>query len=346
MATYNVVQALVRHQLLFDAAASSHSDPWAARLAILESGSLCSLQRNASFPDDIRVSFPPLLYTRMLRRFGREAPTVCEVSNEAPTSFLRVNPLAGICRSQVLEVLNTRGFDARASTATEWCIHIASGPTPVARLPEYFDGMFEIQDESSQIVAALVRCQPQDVVVDLCCGAGGKALAVLAHLSGRGRLVAHEPRRAALRRAEHRLQRARALRADVAQVVFTDSLEDLPVHGSVDWVLVDAPCSNTGSLRRHPECKYRIFRDQGGRSELASLLRLQRRLLRQASDLLRDGGSIVYSTCSLLHAENEAQIRWAQRTLGLRSLELPFTGCFAPVSGGRDGFFAAVLHKK
>mmetsp|Transcript_106198 Transcript_106198/g.342592 ORF Transcript_106198/g.342592 Transcript_106198/m.342592 type:complete len:161 (-) Transcript_106198:757-1239(-) len=158
-------------------------------------------------------------------------------------------------------------------------------------------------------------------------------------------MVLHEPRASALRRAARRLERAAAGR-DVAPVTTASSEAELRRWaGKVDWVLADAPCSNSGSLRRHPECKYRLFECEEGAHELLALVRLQRSILRQARDLLREGGTLVYSTCSLLHEENEEQLHWAEAELGMQSLPAAFSGCFPPVEGGRDGFFAAVLRK-
>merc|ERR1711862_889799 len=100
------------------------------------------------------------------------------------------------------------------------------------------------------------------------------------------------------------------------------------------------PCSNTGSLKRHPECKYRLFECDKRIKELSALCETQRRLLRLANELMRpDGGSLVYCTCSLLVEENEEQVVWAGEALGLQSMYVPFTGCYPPVDGGRDGFF-------
>jgi len=202
----------------------------------------------------------------------------------------------------------------------------------------------EIQDESSQLVTALVDCREGDVVVDLCSGAGGKALAVLPRLGPEGHLVTHDPREAALRRSARRFERAGTANVQRPSVSTTSTPSGLePFEGRADWVLVDAPCSNTGSLRHHPECKYRLFESPAGTAEFERLLHTQRRLLQQARRLLRRGGAIVYSTCSILPSENEEQVHWAEAELGLESCPGAFTGCFPPLREGRDGFFAAVL---
>merc|ERR1712194_815306 len=130
-------------------------------------------------------------------------------------------------------------------------------------------------------------------------------------LSTSGRLVVHEPRGQALNQAKSRLQRAAAGR-DVAPISFAKSKGNLKRwEGTANWDLVDAPCTNTGSLRRHPECKYRIFELDDDIGDLSLLLHTQRRLLHQAVSLLRPGGSLVYSTCSSRPEENEEQATWA-----------------------------------
>jgi len=356
----SAVENLIRHRLLLDHCASDGPPPrWPARLSALGEERwrqlLVDPQLEPELPEDVRFSFPGPLHQRLLQKLGPKACTsVCRASNELPDcTFLRMNPLTapGLGgRSGLVETLRSRGHEVEpCGPGAEWGLRVQSGRHSVAnQLPEYFDGKLEVQDESSQIVAGLVQCGPDDLVVDLCCGAGGKALALLGKLGPRGRLVAHEPRRPALRRAARRLDRAAAAAAGAgvatAEVLLAASEEELtPWLGRAAWVLVDAPCSNSGSLRRHPECKYRLFEGMEGLQEFQRLQETQRHLLGQASKLLSPGGRLIYSTCSLLQEENEAQAAWAEVTLGLRLLPQPGVGCFPPMVSGRDGYFAAVL---
>lgn len=372
------VQGLIRHKLLLDAlqerpvgaadrraateavaSATGGSPPerrWDRSLALLASEDLAARRRCEDLPAHVRVSFPRELLARLAERYGGDVTEVCEVSNDLPQTFLRANPALAPCRGALLDTLRQRGLDAEPAKDAPLGIRVVGEhAAKVTQLGEYFDGIFEIQDESSQLIAELVQCAPGDVVVDLCSGAAGKALAVLPRLGASGALVLHDVRASSLRAAEDRLRRASAggaataVEAAAPRCHVERSAAKLRQRwaGWADWVLVDAPCSNSGSLRRHPECKYRLFEDADAPG-LAELVVVQQVLLRQAKELLRDGGAIVYSTCSLLLEENEAQVDWAAQELGLRpaagaAAAGGFVGCFPPLRAGRDGFFAAVL---
>lgn len=399
------VQGLVRHKLLLDEAAqrlgsvdgSGAQGQWKRCLAAFRDGGWQELRHDVMLPAHLRESFPPKLFERLQQRFGPRTLDVCRTSNEMPGTFLRVNPLvAPGGREEVLAALQRHGISVEACASTVWGIRVKQGEEEeqcprVTQLREYVVGAFELQDESSQLIADLVpRCEEGSVVVDLCTGSGGKALALLSSSVGRGsQLVLHDVRPVALRRAVARLRRSGTgwpgAEAPDVQVVHSAKQLRRRWAQKADWVLLDAPCTNTGSLRRHPECKYRLFEtspllpdgrpegpprgDHDGHQELqessssslAALLKTQRDLLEEAAGLLKPGGIVIYSTCSLLLEENELQADWAAHHLGLERcvpspgeevpgtaviITRPFIGCFAPVpKQGRDGFFAAMLRR-
>lgn len=228
-------------------------------------------------------------------------------------------------------------------------LRFAAG-TPVEQWDAYQQGLIEVQDAGSQAVCAAVGAMSGETVIDLCAGAGGKTLALAAAMANRGRLVACDVSRERLARLA-----PRAARAGVALVEERlmnpgreiEALADLT--GRADAVLIDAPCSGTGTWRRNPEARWRLTE-----AELARLTAIQARLLDVATGLVRPGGRIVFVTCSLLDAEGANQIgAFLERTPDWRAeaLALP---CGAPRGGGlrleplrdqTDGFFVARLRR-
>jgi 16S rRNA (cytosine967-C5)-methyltransferase len=221
-------------------------------------------------------------------------------------------------------------------------------PVPIERDPLFVEGAVEVQDEGSQLIAIACRAAPGMTVVDLCAGAGGKTLALAAEMAGAGRLVACDTDRTRLGRLPGRADRAGA--RGIEQRLLdpgreTDNLADLA--GTADVVLIDAPCSGTGTWRRNPEARWRLTP-----ARLDRLVALQARLLGLGASLVRPGGALVYAVCSLLDREGAAQVDaflaahpgWQCRT--------PFQGVgeprgqgvlLSPYRDGTDGFFVARL---
>ena len=193
-------------------------------------------------------------------------------------------------------------------------------------LPEFKAGFFEVQDEASQLSAFLVRPSPKSQILDYCAGAGGKALAIAQQMQGSGQLYLHDIRIHALQEAKRRFKRAR-----FQQVQF-----NLPpkLH-SMDWVVVDVPCSGTGTYRRNPDLKWKFEH-----SDLAALVQEQRHIFDAAFQYVRPGGTIVYITCSILPQENEEQATYFREKYTLEQTE---TFQSLPVENGMDGFFAVAL---
>jgi len=222
--------------------------------------------------------------------------------------------------------------------------------TPVEQWPEHADGLVEVQDGGSQLACEAVAARGGETVVDLCAGAGGKTLALAAAMQGGGTLVAADTDRNRLSRLAPRAERAGALVADTILLDPGREAEGLAAwHGKADAVLVDAPCSGTGTWRRNPEARWRL-----DEVALARLATLQRHLLEVAAPLVRPGGRLVYVVCSLLDEEGAGQAgeflaehpEWRagppslplgrQRGPGVR---------LSPFHDGTDGFFIARLEK-
>jgi 16S rRNA (cytosine967-C5)-methyltransferase len=222
--------------------------------------------------------------------------------------------------------------------------------TQVEPWDAYRDGLVEVQDCGSQLACEAVEARVGETVIDLCAGAGGKTLALAAAMGNAGTLIAADTDRGRLSRLAPRAERAGAL---VAETVLLDPGRELDAltswRGKADAVLVDAPCSGTGTWRRNPEARWRLAPDDFDR-----FIKVQARLLEIASVLVRPGGRLTYVVCSLLDAEGAGQIAaFLASHPGWRAEppELPLgtprgTGLrLSPFHDGTDGFFIARLEK-
>ena len=230
-------------------------------------------------------------------------------------------------------------------TAAPHGLRLSSG-TQVEQWPEYRDGTIEVQDTGSQLACLAVDAQPGETIVDLCAGGGGKTLALAAAMDNLGRIVASDTDRGRLSRLVPRAERAGATIIETRLLDpkrERDALTDL--EGSADAVLVDAPCSGTGTWRRNPEARWRL--DEG---ELGRLRDLQGYLLDLAATLVKPGGRLIYVTCSLLDEEGARQFDdFLSRAGDFKPHEITLpagrkrgTGIrLTPYHDGTDGFFIA-----
>ncbi|MDP3859330.1 MAG: RsmB/NOP family class I SAM-dependent RNA methyltransferase [Stagnimonas sp.] len=246
-----------------------------------------------------RRNLPEALHQALLLQYGDvETAALAAALNRAAPADLRANTLKN-SREQLQAVLAEDGIAAAATPHSPWGLRlakrIASGHRVLA------EGLAEPQDEGSQLLALLVATQPGETVVDFCAGAGGKTLALAALLRDRGRLIAADSSAGRLARLAPRLERA-GVSCVEARALDPDDPAPFPdLFGQADTVLVDAPCSGTGTLRRAPELRLRAF-------DFEALAAQQRAILARAATLVRPGGRLVYATCSLLAAENEAVV--------------------------------------
>ena len=224
-------------------------------------------------------------------------------------------------------------------------LRFASG-TPVEQWDAYQRGLIEVQDGGSQLACLAARAQPGETIVDLCAGAGGKTLALAAAMDNRGRLIACDTDRARLSRLAPRAERAGASLIETRLLnpgAEIEALSDLA--GKADAVLVDAPCSGTGTWRRNPEARWRL-----SEREVARYAAIQARLLDLAAGLIRPGGRVIFVTCSLLDAEGADQAdRFLAGHAGWRA-DMPALPAgsprgagwrLSPWADGTDGFFIA-----
>jgi 16S rRNA (cytosine967-C5)-methyltransferase len=274
------------------------------------------------------------------------------MQNPAPLD-LRVNTVKS-SRDAVLGDLASLGLKASPTPYSPTGIRLADHPD-LARLALFKSGAIEVQDEGSQLVAILLGARRGEMVADLCAGAGGKTLALGALMASSGRLYAFDVNDKRLGKLAPRLKRS-GLSNVTPQLITSEQDGRLKrLAGKLDRVLVDAPCSGLGTVRRNPELKYRQ-----NPASVAELNQKQASLIRAAARLLKSGGRLVYATCSLLWAENQGIVEGflaehpefklvpAGEVLASQRIPLPMGDYLEmdPVRHHTDGFFAAILEKQ
>ncbi len=299
----------------------------------------------------VALEVPDWVLPHLQARFGaRLAAEMAAALDPAPLD-LRVNLLKG-SRDAARAALLAEGLETEPTPLSPWGLRI-DGRRAVTTGAAFQGGLVEIQDEGSQLVAALVGAAPEMRVVDWCAGAGGKTLALAMLMGNRGHLMACDVSAPRLDGAVRRLRRAGVHNAERHLVGPGDKWAKRRA-GAFDRVLVDAPCTGTGTWRRNPDARLRLRP-----LDLDELVPKQAAILDDAARLVRPGGRLIYATCSLLLEENEAQVdSFLTRTPGFAvvplsaawTLPVPVPGpgpylSLTPLRHGTDGFFAAVLER-
>ena len=315
----------------------------AARLRPLEGRTL----DHPDMPQAVRLEVPDWLFPHFAERFGpsleREARALLA---EAPLD-LRVNTLKAT-RDEARAVLAGDGIAAGPTPLSPWGLRVA-GRLSVTTGLAFRDGLVEIQDEGSQLVGLLTDARPGMRVADLCAGAGGKTLALAAAMQNRGHIVAFDVSAVRLDAAVRRLRRAGVHNVERHLAEPGDRWAKRRAR-SFDRVLVDAPCTGTGTWRRNPDARLRLTE-----ADLHELTAKQVAILDAAAPLCRTGGRLVYATCSLLRAENENQVSaFLTRHPDFRRLPpaAVWPGAppgddlhLTPARHGTDGFYCAIVER-
>lgn len=348
-----VAYRVLEEGLAADAAARELPADWAAVARVDER---IEKERDPVRRLGLRRSIPDWLARRFLEQYGDEADGLAAALNRRAPLAIRVNTLKTTPQAAVAR-LASEGIESHPTRLAPSGV-VLDTRVNVFGLAAFKEGWFEAQDEASQLVAELVAPPPRGLVVDACAGAGGKTLALGAFMESKGRLVAldvdgrklDELRRRARRAG---LSNARALEVDESGG-WPDEVEAL--RGRADRVLVDAPCSGIGALRRNPEARWRLSEE-----DLVRLPEEQRRIAERAKSLVAVGGRLVYATCTVLREENEAVV---ERLLSegweiVRVAEIwgaeravlvgDASGTFLRMRPDRhdtDGFFGAVLRRR
>jgi len=256
--------------------------------------------KSESFPAAVRADLPDWLWQRLAALHGEDEAMRIALGllNPAPLD-LRVN-VAKMGRDAALEQLRAAGIGAAPTPYSPAGIRLAGKPA-INRQPLFQQGAIEVQDEGSQLLAYLLAPRRGEMVADYCAGAGGKTLALSMLMRGTGRIYAMDI--SARRLAELAPRAARAGVTNVHPIVLAGEGDARArrLAGKLDRVLVDAPCSGFGTLRRNPDLKWRH-----GAQAVAELAVKQAGILEAAARLVKPGGRLVYATCSILPEENEA----------------------------------------
>jgi 16S rRNA (cytosine967-C5)-methyltransferase len=290
-------------------------------------------------------SHPGWLYEAIQTQWTEAAGSIIEANNRQPPLTLRVNSLR-LDREDYLRVLARHGIDARAGALAPQAVTLARA-MDVQEVPGFIAGQVSVQDEAAQLAAPLLCAQPGERVLDACAAPGGKACHVLELQPQLGELVCMDIDRARLDRVEENLRRL-----DLHATLITGDASETPdqlEHASFDRILVDAPCSASGVIRRHPDVK--VLRRA---SDIEGLAAAQGAILSGLWPLLKPGGVLLYATCSILGEENSQVVaRFVAEHQGALP-EAPTVGWGAQAGCGRqvlpdpdgpDGLFFALLRK-
>lgn len=325
----DAVYTLVRYKSLFDALTPDPSK----QLLLLRKQPIDVWRQDRGVSEAARFGMPQFLFDLLLEAYGMEKgrELAAILSTQAPTC-VRVNLLK--TTREILLAEWTAKFDVRPAKDSAAGLVFAKRE-PLFALEAFKQGLFEVQDISSQRVAELIEAKPGDRFLDYCSGSGGKSLAIAPNLKGKGELYLHDIRLQSLQEAKRRLRRAGVQNAQVLSPGHP-TLQKL--LGQMDWVLADVPCSGTGTLRRNPDMKWQI-----DTAMIERLVQEQQAIVKEALRYPKpNGGRLVYATCSLLPQENENQVEAFLKRLPLK---LERTLKLLPEEGGGDGFFAAVFLK-
>lgn len=314
-----------------------------AEMTVLEKLSTRTLE-HPDMPDAVKFEVPDWILPRLRAQFGPTLAAEMQAMNEPAPLDLRVNLLKSD-RESAMKALALEGLHAQPTLYSPWGIRLKNRQS-VTSGKAFQEGLVEIQDEGSQLIALALDAQPGMRVVDFCAGAGGKTLAIAMGMQNKGHIVACDVSAPRLEGAIKRLRRAGVHNAERHLLEPGDKWTKRQA-GKFDRVLVDAPCTGTGTWRRNPDARTHL-REQ----DLTELMAKQAEILERAQRLVKPGGRLVYATCSVLREENEAQIEaFLARHPEFSSAPLTIPGSLqgqavlrlSPAQNGTDGFFAAIM---
>ena len=311
--------------------------------------------RAEDLPASVRLDLPDWLYERLVAEQGEAEAEALGLACKEPAALdLRIN-LLKTTRDEVLAELRAAGIEGVATPYSPFGIRLKSKPA-LTKNTLFIAGKIEVQDEGSQLLSILVGPKRGEMVADFCAGAGGKTLALGALMRSTGRLYAFDVSESRLKKFSPRLKRSGLSNVHAVRIANENDLKIKRLSGKMDRVLVDAPCSGLGTLRRNPEIKWRQLPEH-----IAELSIKQGNILAGAARMVKPGGRLVYATCSVLAAENEEIVRAfllrhsefklvrADETLKQAGIEIPDSGgeflVLRPHRHGTDGFFAAVMQR-
>ncbi|HEX2603741.1 MAG TPA: RsmB/NOP family class I SAM-dependent RNA methyltransferase [Oxalicibacterium sp.] len=307
-----------------------------------------------TLPAALRANLPAWLFEKLVARDG-EAQTLefAQAMNQPAPLDLRVNALKST-RPEVVAALAEAPIACEPTPYAPLGIRVMKKPA-LQNMPLFKDGAIEVQDEGSQLLSQIVGAKRGEMVVDFCAGAGGKTLSLGAAMRNTGRLYAFDVSDKRLAKLKPRLARSGLSNVHPVVIAHENDAKVKRLAGKIDRVLVDAPCSGLGTLRRNPDIKWRQ-----SPQALEELNQKQKSILAGAARLVKVGGRLVYATCSILDEENEAIVEQflaeheefmlvpMKEVLAEQKIELPMEDYLklSPLQHQTDGFFAAVLARR
>lgn len=266
------------------------------------------------------------VWTTELSALNKQAPVVLRANK------LKTTPqaLAAILMDEGIETNNLRNYPEALELKER---------TNIFRTKAFQDGLFEVQDASSQRVAEFLDVEPGMRVVDTCAGAGGKTLHLAALMENKGQIIALDIYGNKLKELKRRAKRAGAHNVETRSIDSTKVIKKL--YGSADRVLIDAPCSGLGVLSRNPDAKWKLQPDF-----IEKIKNTQSKILEQYSKIVKKGGKLVYATCSVLPSENDRQVQKFLKTEVGKEFRLLREKKILSSESGYDGFYMALLQKE
>jgi 16S rRNA (cytosine967-C5)-methyltransferase len=305
-------------------------------------------------PAQMRANLPKWLFDKFVAQYGEaETLALADALNKPAPLDLRVNSIKAT-RDEVVAGLGEAPILAEPMPYAPLGLRVHKKPS-LQNLPLFKSGAIEVQDEGSQVLSQIVGAKRGEMVVDFCAGAGGKTLALGALMRNTGRLYAFDVSEKRLAKLKPRLARSGLSNVHPVQIAHERDAKIKRLAGKIDRVLVDAPCSGLGTLRRNPDVKWRQKPDAVGEMQVK-----QASILDGAARLLKGGGRLVYATCSLLDEENDFIVQQflaahpefdlvpMSQVLAEQKIDLEMGDYLKllPHKHQTDGFFAAVLQRK
>lgn len=306
-------------------------------------------------PEDVWAECPPEYEEKLRAIYGDNFATEMAAMLEPAPLDVRVN-IVQATREKVKDFLKADGVETEDAPYSPWGLR-AKGKTYLSRTKAFAKGWIDIQDEGSQLIALACGAEPGQQIIDYCAGAGGKTIALANAMEGKGRIVAMDIDTRRLNKSKERFKRARV--SDNVEVRPLEDAKNLKwlkrQKGKFDIILLDVPCSGSGTWRRNPDMRWITYGP-----DLEELQNIQAEIMGKVRDVVKPGGKLVYATCSLFREENENQVEkflkenddfvlvdlsknWPSKTLN------PCEGAMmrlTPAKHQTDGFFTAVMQKK
>lgn len=291
----------------------------------------------------VEGEFPEWLYPFLKRRFAENLKVEMEAFLRQAPLDLRVNTLKAT-REEALKSLEHAGLTIIPSPLSPWGLRCEERAN-ITQTKAFQEGIVEVQDEGSQLVVNLMDVYPGHSILDLCAGAGGKTLALAALLENKGRVVATDTAGWRLKRAKERLKRAGAFNVELRELTGLQDKWLKRQKERFDRILIDAPCSGSGTWRRNPDQKWNITMQ-----DITELTAIQKDLLEMAAPMIKRGGTLVYATCSLLCEENQdVATAFLEKNPEFSLVPCGLDGTsflsLSPLQNDTDGFFAAKFQR-